>query len=61
MSFYRTGRSNNFLRQLEDDPGFRNPSCIDNLKNILGIGLGTSGPEPLCPGMRPTLFNDIQT
>ncbi len=56
----RTGHSDDFLRHLEDDPGFSNPSCTDTLKIVLGIGPGTSGTEPLVPGMKPTLFSNIQ-
>ncbi|XP_064382793.1 tetratricopeptide repeat protein 14-like isoform X5 [Halichondria panicea] len=55
-----TGHSDDFLRHLEDDPGFGNPSCTDTLKIVLGIGPGTSGTEPLVPGMKPTLFSNIQ-
>ncbi len=60
QNVYRSSHSDDFLRRLEDDPGFNNPSCTDNLKIVLGIGPGTSGTEPLCPGMKPTLFSSIQ-
>ena len=51
-------QAEDYLQQLEDDPGFTNPSCTENLKAILGIEI--AGTKTLGPGMRPTLLKDIQ-
>lgn len=39
-----------FLQQLEEDPGFCNPHCVENLKAVLGIS----------STVRPSLLREIQ-
>ena len=55
----RTPKPDDYLNQLEEEPGFLNPSSNDNLKLVLGIR-SNSGTTPLAPGTRPTLIADFQ-
>jgi len=39
-----------FLLHLEQDPGFTNPHCVENLKSVLGISCS----------LQPSLLKEIQ-